>query len=45
MRIRNSPLDWALNEQEKTEVLLHWASGSIRKADIIIRDFLKKNPA
>ena len=42
-RLRNSGLGWALDEQEKTEVLLQWASGSIRKSDMIIRDFLKKN--
>jgi tRNA (guanosine-2'-O-)-methyltransferase len=42
-RLRNSKLDWALGEQEKMDVLLQWASGSIRKSDMIIRDFLKKN--
>ena len=43
-RLRNSEVSWALGEDEKTDVLLNWVAGSIRKSDIMIRDFLKKNP-
>jgi tRNA (guanosine-2'-O-)-methyltransferase len=44
-RMRNSSIDWALTESEKTDVLLSWASNSIRKSGILIRDYLKKNYA
>jgi len=44
-RLRESAAGWALDEDGKTDVLLHWAANSVRKPDVIIRDFLKKNPA
>ena len=43
-RLRSSSIPWALAEEEKTSILLRWAAGSIRKPDVIIRNFLKKNP-
>jgi len=42
-RLRNQGIEWALGEEEKTSVLIRWAANTIRKPDIIIRDFLKKN--
>jgi tRNA (guanosine-2'-O-)-methyltransferase len=42
-RIRNSSINWALNESEKTDVLLSWVANSVRKSDMLIRDYLKKN--
>ena len=44
-RLRNSSVTWGLNEREKTNVLLSWAAASIKKSDLIISDFLKKNPS
>lgn len=43
MRLRESPVHWTLDENEKTGILLQWAAGSVKKPDVIIRDFLKKN--
>lgn len=42
--LRDSEIRWALDENEKNDVLLNWAIGSVRKSDVFIRDFLKKNP-
>ncbi|MCX6283704.1 MAG: RNA methyltransferase [Bacteroidetes bacterium] len=44
-RLRESEISWTLKEEEKNDVLLHWAACSVRKSDVVIRDFLKKNPA
>ena len=41
-RLRNSDIPWTIPDDEKTMVLLRWAAGTIRKSDIVIRDFLKK---
>ncbi|MCX6286431.1 MAG: RNA methyltransferase [Bacteroidetes bacterium] len=43
-RMRDSGSGWALDEDEKNNVLLQWAASSVNKSDVIIRDFLKKNP-
>jgi tRNA (guanosine-2'-O-)-methyltransferase len=42
-RIRSSGIDWCLTEPEKTDVLLSWTLNSIRKPDILLRDYFKKN--
>ena len=41
-RLRNSAITWSIPEDEKTLILLSWAAGTIRKSDVVIRDFLKK---
>ena len=41
-RLRNSDNPWTIPDDEKTMILLQWAAGTIRKSDIVIRDFLKK---
>lgn len=41
-RLRNSHIQWTIPDDEKNLILLRWAAGTIRKSDIIIRDFLKK---
>ncbi|MEI7489808.1 MAG: RNA methyltransferase [Bacteroidota bacterium] len=43
-RLRESEISWTLGEEEKNDVLLRWAACSVRKSDVVIRDFLKKNP-
>lgn len=43
LRIRNSGINWCLTEPEKTDVLLSWTLNSIRKPDILLQDYLKKN--
>jgi tRNA (guanosine-2'-O-)-methyltransferase len=42
-RLRKSDVSWGLEEKEKTGILIEWAACTIRKPDVIIRDFLKKN--
>ncbi len=41
-RLRQLRNDWQLSPEEKQEILLQWAKNSIRKPDILIRDFMKK---
>jgi len=41
-RLRNTVKNWKLSEEEKTEILIEWAKNSIRKPDILVKDFFKK---
>ena len=41
-RIRKSDVNWQLNESDELEILLQWAKNTIRKSDIIEKEFLKK---
>ncbi len=41
-RLKNSPVNWRLSEQEELEIRLQWLRNSVPKADILERDFLKK---
>jgi tRNA (guanosine-2'-O-)-methyltransferase len=41
-RIRKSSFDWHLTEEEKTEVMLHWAKHVVKKADAIEREFFRQ---
>jgi tRNA (guanosine-2'-O-)-methyltransferase len=43
-RLRDSSVGWQLGEHEKTDILLQWTANTIRKSDLLIRDYLKKNP-
>jgi tRNA (guanosine-2'-O-)-methyltransferase len=45
LRLRNSGVSWALNQQEQTDILLSWAAATVSRSNIILRDFLKKNPS
>jgi len=41
--LRNSDIPWQLNEQEKDELLLEWLKKSIKKSELIVKDFLSKS--
>jgi len=41
-RLRNSPIRWQLTQPEKTELKLAWLKKSIKKSDILVREFLEK---
>ena len=41
-RLRASAFDWQLSEEEKAEIMLTWLSNSIKKSDLLIRDFVNK---
>lgn len=40
--LRRQGLDWQLSEKEKTELLGRWVRQSVKRADIIEREFLSK---
>jgi tRNA (guanosine-2'-O-)-methyltransferase len=40
-KLRNSAIDWMLTEEETADVLLDWARQSIKKSELIEKDFLK----
>lgn len=44
-RLRSAPVNWQLQEDEKTEILLSWVSNSIKKSELIIEEFLTRKPA
>ena len=41
-RLRNSEINWRLTEEEKTDILLEWSRRSVKRSDIIERQFLQK---
>ena len=41
-RLKKSEVDWRLSEEDKIEVKLQWARNTIRKSEIVEREFLKK---
>ena len=41
-KLHQSDAEWHLNEQEKDELLLTWLKNSIRKSDLIEKDFFEK---
>jgi len=41
-KLRNSPVDWQLSEEEKKDIRLQWFRKVVRKSDIIEREFLLK---
>jgi len=45
LRLRNSEVDWALNSQEQTDILIRWAAATVSRSNVILSDFLKKNPS
>lgn len=40
-RLRKSNIDWELSEVEKTNILLDWARNSIKRSDVIEKEFIK----
>ncbi len=44
-RLHKSGIDWHLREYEKSELLLKWLRNSIRKVEMIERDFMSKKNA
>lgn len=45
LRLRNSEVPWALNPQEQTDILIRWAAATVSRSNVILSDFLKKNPS
>jgi len=41
-RLRNSDIDWTLSESEQQSILLAWAANTIKKSDILISEFLRR---
>ncbi len=41
-KLHKSEVNWHLNDDEKEELLLRWLRNSIRKVDLIEKDFLEK---
>ncbi len=41
-KLRQSHNDWQLTPEEKQEILLQWTKNSVRKPDILIRNFMKQ---
>ena len=42
-RLRHSKIPWQLNDGEQSEILLNWLQNSIKRSDVLIRDYLKKH--
>ena len=40
--LRNSQIPWQLEEDEKDELLLEWLKKSIKRSELIVKDFLSK---
>ncbi|MFM8742505.1 MAG: hypothetical protein ACKODM_04125 [Cytophagales bacterium] len=40
-RLRKSPVDWQLTEEEKHIIRLQWMRKSIRRSDLIEQEFLR----
>lgn len=41
-KLRTSKIDWTLSSREKTEIKLAWIRQTIKKSDLIERDYLEK---
>ena len=41
-RLRKSTISYQLNEEEKEDILLDWMKSSIKRCDLIIKEYLKK---
>lgn len=42
-KLKGSEINWELNKEEKTEVILEWIKNTIKRSDLIEQEFLK-NP-
>jgi tRNA (guanosine-2'-O-)-methyltransferase len=41
-KLVHSSVKWALDEEEKTDLMLEWLKKSIKRSDLLIRQFLSK---
>jgi tRNA (guanosine-2'-O-)-methyltransferase len=41
-RLRNSDIPWQLSEEERTEILVAWAKSTVKKSDVLEKEFLRK---
>jgi tRNA (guanosine-2'-O-)-methyltransferase len=39
-KLRKSTVNWQLSEEEKEEILLEWARGSVKRSDLLEKEFL-----
>jgi tRNA (guanosine-2'-O-)-methyltransferase len=42
-RLRASSIPWQLPDEEQSEILLDWLRNSVKRSDILVRDFMKKH--
>jgi len=42
-RLRRTDIKWQLSDDEKLEVLLQWTKNSIKKSELLVKEFLNKN--
>jgi tRNA (guanosine-2'-O-)-methyltransferase len=42
-RLRASDVEWGLTAEEKTDLRIRWVAATIKKPDLLIREFLNKN--
>jgi len=40
-RLRNSEVDWKLNQEEKEEILAKWLKSSVKRSDIVLKELEK----
>ncbi len=40
-KLRKSDINWRLSEEEKTDILLEWTKNTIKKSDLMEKEFLK----
>lgn len=43
MKLRASDINWQLSKEEKDSLLLKWLKNSIKKVDLILKDYAEKN--
>ncbi len=43
-RIRKEVKDFGLSAEEKQDIYLHWLQKTIKKSDLLVADFIRKNP-
>ena len=41
-KLHKSDVDWKLTEEEKLDILIKWAKNSVRRPDVLEREFFKK---
>lgn len=41
-KLRDSQINWQLHESEKQEILLQWLLNSIKKSDLLVKEFYRK---
>jgi tRNA (guanosine-2'-O-)-methyltransferase len=41
-KLRKTNLNWQLTEEERSEILLEWARGTVKRADLLEEEFLRR---